>query len=125
MRSDVKSELQMLREMGWHFLSLNLCYFCKRPLTSLPPDMTFGHKRHPRVSADLTIHHIDENRENNSPENRAPCHDSCHRSFHAKKRAVVNKTYREEVKRRYEETQQEKESGTQEGLLTQPEGGVE
>lgn len=48
------------------------CYFCKKPL----------------VTADIfkmTIHHINGDHEDNSPENLALSHERCHRSFHAKK----------------------------------------
>lgn len=112
MRADVKAELQMLRELVWFAYGIELtnnteagkginkfCYFCHEPLLILPSDITFGHRRHPRVGVDLTLHHIDENRENNAKENLASCHDSCHRRWHAAKRAAVRKEIISRVQR--------------------------
>jgi len=129
----------MLRELVWKLLSVPQhivdncakggyifhpptgCYFCGKPLLVRPDDMTFGHKRHPRVNTDITIHHIDEDRTNNDPSNLAECHDSCHRSHHAKKRAA----YRKEVVRRYEETHQEKENQEERILISDEKGDPE
>lgn len=95
MRADVKSELQMLRELVWWLLSkreVMYCYFCKGPLLiDRPISMTFGHRRHPKIDVDITLHHVDENRDNNESTNLVPCHSHCHKSYHAQKRALVRK----------------------------------
>jgi hypothetical protein len=105
MRSDTKSELQMLREVAWFFLHDKVCYFCQCYLIDSPKRMgvlveglTFGHRHHQRFPQDITLHHIDENRDNNKRENLAWCHDSCHRSHHTRKRSALRK----EIIRRYE-----------------------
>jgi len=83
MQKATKSELQMLREMVWHFGEITLCEFCHRPLLHIPPGMTFGHRRHPPIDTKLTIHHRDRNRDNNQASNRVPAHRSCHIQYHA------------------------------------------
>jgi len=113
MRSDTKSELQMLREVAWFFLHNRVCYFCQCYLIDSPKRMgvlveglTFGHRHHQRFPQDITLHHIDENRENNKPENLAWCHDSCHRSHHTRKRSALRK----EIIKRYESQENQKET---------------
>lgn len=104
MNRATKSELQMLREVGWFFLSITKCFFCKEILAKLPPDMTFGHRRHPPLKTEVTLHHVDEDRQNNSPSNLAWAHTNCHRSYHAKQRAQRRKEeeYAQEEKERQE-----------------------
>lgn len=55
-----------------------ICYFCRSPIKS---DSLF-----PRISGkkhdDYTIHHVDQNRTNNSPSNLEICHRGCHRQWH-------------------------------------------
>ena len=113
MRSDTKSELQMLREVAWYFLHNKACYFCQcylidspKRMGVLPEGLTFGHRHHQRFPQDITLHHIDENRENNKPENLAWCHDSCHRSHHTRKRSALRK----EIIRRYESEKEQEET---------------
>jgi hypothetical protein len=113
MRSDTKSELQMLREVAWFCLHDKKCYFCQCYLIDSPKrigvlveGLTFGHRHHQRFPQDITLHHIDENRENNKPENLAWCHDSCHRSHHIRKRSALRK----EIIRRYEENQEDEKT---------------
>lgn len=111
MNRSTKSELQMLREVAWFMLHQTRCFFCKDPITKLPPDLTFGHRRHPPFNTEVTLHHLDENRQNNSPSNLAWAHTSCHRSYHAKQRALKRK----EEEQREEETQKEERE-----VLTSP-----
>jgi hypothetical protein len=82
MQRQTKAELQMLREFGWLLLPRIPCHFCRQPLITRIP-MTFGHRRHPPVTANLTVHHDDRNRENNETDNLKPCHAVCHRQYHA------------------------------------------
>lgn len=84
MNSSTKSELQMLRELTRHYTEGQVCYFCHRPLLPVE-ELTFGHRRHSPVTTRLTIHHQDENRENNTRANRKVCHTSCHKSFHMRR----------------------------------------
>lgn len=108
MRSDVKSELQMLREFFWLHGSQTLCCFCNLPLVGLPQNMTFGHRRHGRVPICFTAHHEDENRDNNAYTNLKDSHPWCHKQHHAEERK----------KRAQEEEVQVQEGKAPEGLLT-------
>jgi hypothetical protein len=106
MRSDVKAELQFGRELAWKYLYYKTCYFCQCWLVNAPGELgppivdqpTLGHRRHTQFPQEVTQHHIDENRENNTPGNIADCHSSCHKSYHNKKRAALRK----EIINRYE-----------------------
>jgi hypothetical protein len=88
MQRGTKSELQMLREVGWLILSQNTCFFCHRKLLERPPSMTFGHRRHPPIEARITVHHDDKNRENNTDANLKFSHKLCHVAFHANERRM-------------------------------------
>lgn len=99
MRSDVKSELQMLREIAYFFLLFNgrgtldiptddyICMFCNKLLIPDDDTMTFGHRRHPKFPVKLTVHHLDEDRGNNRKYNLALVHTSCHKRYHAERNA--------------------------------------
>lgn len=77
------AELQMLREFFLFYAPTNLCYFCHKPLATVGEEITFGHRRHPKVwYLNFTVHHEDENRENNTRGNLKGCHSTCHRRFH-------------------------------------------
>jgi len=113
MRADTKAELQMLREIAWFYLHDKKCYFCNGYLIDSPKriglpieGLTFGHRHHQRFPQDITLHHIDENRENNKPDNVVLCHDSCHRSHHAVKRSALRK----EIIKRYESQENQEEA---------------
>lgn len=84
------AELQMLREIVWlllgHPSNNRLCIFCgKRLLTS--SGMTYGHRRHPKITEKLTIHHVDETRSNNAMYNLTIVHTTCHKTYHAAQRS--------------------------------------
>lgn len=112
MRADTKAELQMLRELAWFIFGVNpevqfinmprICGFCALPLLAPNPAPTFGHRRHSAPPLDLTLHHVDGNRENNSRNNLDPCHDSCHRRYHATKRAAERKEIIKRVEEQHE-----------------------
>lgn len=77
------AEKQMLREFFLHVGSYLCCYFCKKPLLyPFERPETFGHRRHGKVRSEITLHHIDEDRENNKDSNLAWSHRDCHRRFH-------------------------------------------
>jgi hypothetical protein len=76
------AELQLLREFFWVHAPRILCRFCNQPICTRTPNMTFGHRRHPKVSVKWTCHHEDENRNNNTDENLKDAHRACHRAFH-------------------------------------------
>lgn len=84
MHRTTKSELQMLREVGWLLLPQLACCFCGRPLSYRPLDMTFGHRRHGPVLVKLSVHHKDHVREHNSNDNLALAHKVCHIKYHAR-----------------------------------------
>ena len=86
MRTAIRAELGKLRELARHLLPNRKCFFCKEPLLSpsLLANDRAGDTRGaplPQVS-EITEHHVDGNHDNNDPENRVLCHDSCHRGYH-------------------------------------------
>jgi hypothetical protein len=96
------AELQMLREFFWFHAPKIHCVFCKQPLIELPPKMTFGHRRHPKVRAKFTIHHDNEDRSDNRFENLFPAHSGCHRRYHKQLLMKGGKLYGEEDEEREE-----------------------
>jgi hypothetical protein len=101
MQSDTRSELRMLRELARHFLDGELCHFCGLPLLPDAAASGFGHRDHPPIDAEITVHHADGNHENNAKENRKPCHSSCHKSYHLKLRRQQEKAERKADVERY------------------------
>ena len=86
MRRSTKAELRMLREITWHIGTMKKCCFCKKFL--LDPGATsiaYGERSAPPVKVVLTIHHENEDHEDNRPENRKLAHSKCHRRYHVKK----------------------------------------
>lgn len=87
------NELRMLREIANHVLTgghvrrkngVAVCYFCVNPLLDAV-STTFGHHNHRKVRAQITVHHRDDNHDNNKPGNRTLAHRPCHKSYHMKK----------------------------------------
>lgn len=113
MRADVKSELQMLRELCWWFLPQLNCCFCGEPLLVRPAGMTFGHRRHPKVDVKLTLHHREEDRSKNAFMDVSPCHSPHHKGFHASKRG---KSEREDI------TNEQKGQEVKEGQVVEVKG---
>ncbi len=84
------AELQMLRELVWlMFGQYNFanCVFCNKRLVEEPKGVnaTFGHRRHTKVKALLTIHHVSEDREDNRLSNLVIVHTTCHKAYHKEK----------------------------------------
>jgi hypothetical protein len=100
------AELQMLREFFWFHGPNTLCVFCNKPLCERPPNMSFGHRRHPKVRVRITLHHNDEDRTNNADINLSDAHSACHRAFH-KTLLLKGGLYDQES----EEERQEEEEG--------------
>ena len=77
---NVSSKIERLKYfIKWFFIKYQpRCYFCSEPLSwkSFYPIMS-GLDRD-----DLTVHHVDENRENNVADNLEIAHKSCHKSYH-------------------------------------------
>ena len=96
------AELAMLREFYLLYAPRELCHFCGRPL-AVRRNTTFGHRRHTKVwELDFTVHHEDENRENNADLNLKGAHSTCHRRFH-KQLLIKGGRYEEEGKTREKE----------------------
>jgi hypothetical protein len=96
MSAKSRKEMNKARELLWWFLTVrkptNRCYFCKGILlTEEQQDMMrdgfvrFGNATAPPLDLGITLHHKDENHDNNNPNNLAPSHDGCHKRHHAVK----------------------------------------
>lgn len=87
----------MLRELLWYLLGIGdgitspdalRCKFCgAHLLRATGVNRTFGHRRHTSISRKLTLHHKDENRDNNSWDNLELCHRACHKKHHNESRS--------------------------------------
>jgi hypothetical protein len=86
MRSSTKSELQMLREICHFLLPQYQCYFCQLSLI-MRSEEKFGHRSHGPILARLSVHHIDENRDNNSFDNLVLAHRRCHKAWSNRRRS--------------------------------------
>lgn len=84
MRRSFLSEVRMLREIAWFFLRHRKCAICKQRF--IPEDeavlIKFGHRKHPPIKIRVTVHHDDEDRENNTDKNLKWVHRSCHKGHH-------------------------------------------
>jgi hypothetical protein len=94
MRKSTRRELGKARELVWHFLEGERCFFCKEPLVE-KKDIEFGLSTAPPIPVEITIHHKCEksNRKkfqtvNQSKSNRALAHRSCHKAYDAKKNQI-------------------------------------
>lgn len=69
------------------------CYFCNETIS----EDSFHRNKHGEKDDGLSIHHIDENRDNNKPENLAVAHRKCHLKHHRQKEiAIYNEQWRNE-----------------------------
>lgn len=91
MSNAIRKELSKLRELTWHLLEGEKCFFCGKLL--LPKTkIEFGNGYAQPIPLELlpTIHHVNENHDDNRKKNRKNSHQSCHKSNHAK---IVFKAY--------------------------------
>lgn len=88
MSKSIRKELGKMRELLWLLLADKKCFFCKEPLLAdgggVPSYVKFGNASAPPLDLDITEHHKDGNHGNNKTSNLALCHESCHKSYHAK-----------------------------------------
>ena len=96
------AEKQMLRELAWFLLPQISCFFCRLSLAGgaaarqfFDGLFTFGHRRHSMVLVKITVHHLDEDRNNNKPGNLVLAHSKCHREYHNKKRMEAKNAVQE------------------------------
>lgn len=80
----IRREIGKSRELLWHFLEGEVCFFCKKSLLPYKAKIKFGDATAQPLSDLPTIHHVDGNHNNNRSTNRALAHQSCHKSHHAK-----------------------------------------
>jgi len=77
------AEKQMLREFFLLYAPREKCFFCGDPIAITPTRTTFGHRRHTKIwELNFTVHHDDENRDNNTDINLKGSHSTCHRRYH-------------------------------------------
>lgn len=65
-----------------------ICCFCRKELDDYTDFVKHGNATGPKFLAKLTIHHVNEDHQDNRLENKALCHTSCHKSHH---RTMANK----------------------------------
>ncbi len=94
MRKSTRRELNKARELIWHFLEGERCFFCKELLAE-QPEIEFGLAQGPPIPVEITIHHKDEesNRKkfsavDQSKANRTLAHRRCHKAYDAKKNQI-------------------------------------
>jgi len=83
MSKAIRRELGKSRELLWHFLESEKCFFCGKPLL-YDAKVDFGNATCPPIPVDITIHHKNNNHSDNRPVNRTLAHETCHKSHHAK-----------------------------------------
>ena len=109
MRLSSRRELYKLRELV-HFLLAGagatvrqigsgklLCFFCLKELDDYADFDQHGNAVGPKFLAKITVHHRNDDHEDNRMDNKALCHTSCHKSYHRKlanKMRALNKTAR-------------------------------
>jgi len=95
MAKKVYNKIRRVREFLVWFASKypQTCHFCGEPIKT--ENITKGNS-----DDGLTIHHVDQNRDNNTPENLVICHRSCHLSYHRNNPVVPN-----ELERAFHETE--------------------
>jgi 5-methylcytosine-specific restriction endonuclease McrA len=100
--SSVYSKIQRQKEFIHFFMEQHefKCYFCHKKLDA----SSFFPLKSGSSRDELTIHHKDENRDNNTPENLVLAHRPCHRRHHRN-----NELIREGRKRLHEEIIYEKD----------------
>jgi hypothetical protein len=83
MSNRIRREVGKQRELLWHFLEAEKCFFCKQLLVP-PTRVRFGNATAPPMDLDVTIHHKNGNHNDNRKLNRSMAHEKCHKSHHAK-----------------------------------------
>lgn len=84
------AELQMLREFINWALPQYHCYFCKESMMSSEEGEAqgFGHRRHRKFHRQFTLHHLNQDREDNGIlTNVVICHAHCHTTHHRKEKS--------------------------------------
>lgn len=87
MSNAIRRELGKNRELLWHLLDGLKCCFCHKPLldVELLKMVKFGDATAPALAILLTIHHKNGNHKDNRRRNRDMSHQSCHKSWEAKR----------------------------------------
>jgi len=91
MRKSTRRELRKCRELLHFLLRGKVCFFCQKPLITGGSYAKDGDGQGSPISRGITIHHIDLNHDNDAEANKSLSHDTCHRSFHAKLRALLRR----------------------------------
>jgi len=107
MRTSTRNELAKLRELVRHLADGRVCHFCQEALLT-PAQLagTPGSGRGRPLIAHLSEHHIDGNHDNNTIENRALSHATCHRRFHLAELRRLHKLHPARAVASIEEQQQ-------------------
>lgn len=86
MSNRIRQELGKLRELAWHFLEGEKCFFCHKPLLNAEDRATvvcFGNATAPPMDLDITTHHKNGDHDDNRKANRKLAHATCHKQHHA------------------------------------------
>lgn len=88
MSNRIRQELGKLRELAWHFLEGENCFFCHKALLNdgdlaASAEISFGNATAPPMDLDITIHHKNGDHGDNRKANRKLSHATCHKKHHA------------------------------------------
>src|SRR5437870_5456590 len=86
MRKSTRQELRKCREIVRFLLRGRGCFFCRKPLIEEESYCVDGDGQGSPLGQLPTIHHIDENHDNDDEKNKALAHVSCHKRYHATRR---------------------------------------
>lgn len=84
LQGSLENNLTRIHDVAGEYATTLVCYFCRKPFSYAQEFVTHGNTYGPKFAEKLSVHHLDDNHDNNVRENKALCHTSCHKSHHRK-----------------------------------------